>query len=219
MSKKLILFPFGGNARESLLSVLAINASGKKWDVLGFIDDDLSLRGKSSCGAEVLGDRKVLKKYPGACLLAVPGNPDNYLKRKELIDGLGIKESLFATIIHPSVSVSPDAKIGHNTVIMPNVVISCGVRIGNHCVILPNTVISHESRVGDFCMIGSNVSVSGSTSIGPECYIGSGTKIRDRVSVGRRSLVGLGSNVVSDIGEGVVVAGNPARVMRKVKTG
>lgn len=216
MPEKLILFPFGGNAREALLCVLATNAIEKKWDILGFVDDNPSLRGQSSSGVKVLGGREVFKKYPEAQILAVPGNSDNYLKRKGVIDTLNVKQALFATIIHPSASVSPDAKIGYNTIIMPNCVISCGVRIGNHCVILPNTVISHDSSLGDYCMVGSNVSVSGNVRIKEACYIGSGTKIRDRISIGEGSLIGLGSNVVSDVGEGVVAAGNPARVMRKV---
>lgn len=217
MSKKLILFPFGGNAREALLSVLAINEVKKQWDILGFLDDESSLHGMCSCGIEVLGGRKLLKKHSDAQVLAVPGNPDNYLKRKGIIGALGIKETFFATIIHPTVSVSPDAKIGHNTIIMPNCVISCGAQVGNHCVILPNSVISHDSTLGDYSMIGSNVSISGNVNIGPECYIGAGTKIRDRISIKEKSLIGLGSNVVSDIEKGVVAAGNPARVMRKVR--
>ena len=44
---------------------------------------------------------------------------------------------------------------------------------------------------------------------------GSGTKIRDNISIGERTLVGLGSNVISDIGNDVIVAGNPARIIRK----
>ena len=217
MSKKILLFPFGGNAREVLLSILAINTVKNEWEILGFVDDDPSLHGQGSCGIKVLGDKKILKQYPDAQVLAVPGNPDNYLKRKGIIGALGIKESFFATIIHPTVSVSPDAKIGHNTVIMPNCVISCGARVGNHCVILPNTVISHDSNLGDYSMVGSNVSISGNVNIGSECYIGSGTKIRNGISIKEKSLIGLGSNVVSDIEKGVVAAGNPARVMRKVE--
>ena len=46
MPKKLLLFPFGGNARESLLSVFAINEIKQEWDILGFIDDDRRSTGK-----------------------------------------------------------------------------------------------------------------------------------------------------------------------------
>lgn len=216
MSKKLLLFPFGGNAREALLSIFAINKIKREWDIVGFIDDDQSHHGKSSCGIKVIGGRVILKDIPDAFVLAVPGSPTSYLKRKDIISSLKAEISRFATILHPSVVIAPDATIGYNTVIMPNVVISCGVRIGNHCIILPNTVVSHDSVVDDYCCVGSNISISGSVRIGSSCYIGSGTKMRENVSIGEGSLVGLGSNVISDIEARVVAAGNPTKVIRKI---
>ncbi|MSN27147.1 MAG: acetyltransferase [Geobacter sp.] len=216
MSNKLLLFPFGGNAREALMSVFAINAKSKEWDILGFIDDDSSRHDSECCGVKVIGGRDVLTKIPDALVLAVPGSPTSYPRRKEIIGSLNLDESRFANIIHPSVVIAPDAKIGYNTVIMPNVVISCGVRIGNHCIILPNTVISHDSIVDDFCCFGSNISVSGSVRIGSSCYIGSGSKMRENITIGERTLIGLGSNVISDIEKSVVAAGSPAKVIRKI---
>jgi sugar O-acyltransferase (sialic acid O-acetyltransferase NeuD family) len=216
MPKKLLLFPFGGNARESLLSVFAINEIRKEWDILGFIDDDQSQHGKDCCGIKVLGGRAILDKMPEAFVLAVPGSPTSYLRRKDIIASLHAETSRFATIIHPSVVIAPDAIIGYNTIIMPNVVISCGVRIGSHCILLPNSVVSHDSIVDDYCCLGSNISISGSVRIGSSCYIGSGTKMRENVSIGEGTLIGLGSTVISDIQAGVIAAGCPAKVFKKV---
>jgi len=217
MAKKLIIFPFGGNARESLLSVLAINKIRKEWNIVGFLDDESSTWNKECCGVKVLGDRSVFKKHPDAKVLAVPGNPDNYLKRKTIIDSLGIEKDRFATIIDPSVKLSPDANVGYNTVLMPNIVITCGVKIGNHCVILPNTSILHDSAIGDYCLIGSNVSIAGKITVGSTCYIGSGTRIRENVSIGDKTLTGMGANIISGVEKNVVVVGNPARVIRRIK--
>jgi sugar O-acyltransferase (sialic acid O-acetyltransferase NeuD family) len=215
MCKKLLLFPFGGNAKESLMSIFAINERRKEWDILGFVDDDNSVLGKECCGVRVLGGRDILKDHSDAYVLAVPGSPQNYSRRKEVIESLQVEESRFATIVHPSVAIARDALIGYNTLIMPNVVISCEVMIGNHCIILPNTVVSHDSVVDDFCCMGSNISVSGSVRIGSGCYIGSGTKIREDISIGKGALIGLGSNVVSDIRAGVIAVGSPAKEIRK----
>lgn len=215
MSRKLVLFPFGGNAREALMSVFAINRGEMFWDIQGFIDDDPSRHGKECCGVGVLGGREVLEGFPDAFVLAVPGSPTSYPRRREIIAGLNLDESRFATIIHPSAVIAPDATIGCNTIIMPHVVISCGVRIGRHSIILPNTVISHDSIVDDYCCFGSNISVSGTVHIGAGCYIGSGTKIREDVTIGARTLVGLGSNVISDIPADVIAVGSPAKVIRK----
>ncbi|ULA58181.1 MAG: putative UDP-N-acetylbacillosamine N-acetyltransferase [Nitrospira sp.] len=219
MSKKLLIFPFGGNGKESLISILAINEVRPEWEVIGFIDDNHSLHGQDYSGVKVLGGRELFQSHRDAYVLAVPGSPNGYLRRRFIIESLGIQASRFATIIHPSVVKAPDAVVGHNTLLMPHVVVSCGVRIGNHCVVLPNTVIAHDTMIGDYCCIGSNVSLSGGVNVGVECYIGSGVKIRENVHIGDRTLVGLGSNVVCDIPEDIVVVGNPAREIRKITSG
>jgi len=216
MPKKLLLFPFGGNARESLMSIFAVNEAENCWDILGFIDDDDSNHGKQCCDVKVLGGRKILSEIPEALVLAVPGSPANFLRRSAVINELQLDESRFATIIHPSVRKARDAKVGYNTLIMPNVIVSCGVSIGNHCILLPNSVVSHDSRVDDYCCVGSNVSISGSVCIGQSCYVGSGVKMRENVSIGAGSLVGIGSNVIADIPAGVIAAGNPARLIKSI---
>ena len=215
MSRKLILFPFGGNSCEAVDVILAINRIKEEWDVLGFIDDDPQAWGKELLGVKVLGGKEVLKKYPDVQILAVVGNPGNYLKRQEITDQVNTQKSRFATIIHPTAQVSPDAQIGYNTLVMANTVISCGVTIGNHCIILPNTVISHNSVIGDYCCIGSNVSISGRVTIKKNCYIGSGTSVRDQVTIAEKVLVGIGSNVIGDIKSQSTVIGNPAKELRK----
>lgn len=213
--RDLIIFPCGGNARESLLTIIAQNELEPTWNVLGFIDDDESLWGKEYCGVKVLKGRSVLPNFPSTQILAVPGNPENFLRRSNIIALLGVRLDRFVTIIDPSARISPNAKIGKNTVLMANVVVSCSVEIGDHCIVLPNSVISHDSQVGDYTMVGSNVTISGSCKIGHTCYIGSGSKIKDHINVGPQCLVGIGSCVISDIPGKAVVVGNPARYLRK----
>ncbi len=214
--KDLLLFPFGGNAREALIAILAQNAIEPRWNVLGFIDDNEQCWSRTFCDIPVLGGRGIISRYPKAYVLAVPGNPQNYNFRSEVLGSLDLPERRFATVIDPSSRIAPDAHVGYNTLIMANVFLSVSTRIGNHCVILPNSVISHDTRIGDYTLIGSNVSVSGSCTIKDTCYIGSGSRIKEGLKVGCNSMIGLGANVINDVPERVVVIGNPARVLRGV---
>ncbi|MBW1795537.1 MAG: acetyltransferase [Deltaproteobacteria bacterium] len=213
----LLIFPFGGNSRETLLAIQAQNMLNPTWNVIGFIDDNEQLWEQSFCGVRVLGGRSAIHDFSSAQILAVPGNPENFYKRADIIGLLDIPLDRYATVVDPSARISVDAKIGKNTVLMANVVISCSVEIGNHCVILPNTVISHDSVVGDYCCIGSNVSVSGYVSIGTGCYIGSGARIMDHLRISSGCLVGIGSCVIQDVPPNIIMAGNPARHVRKVR--
>jgi sugar O-acyltransferase (sialic acid O-acetyltransferase NeuD family) len=204
----LLIFPHNGNGRE------ALDAAGEAYEVLGFIDDTPAKQGVDSLGRAVFG-RRALDDYPRARVLAVPGGPASYTRRRALIDGLGIPVERYATVVHRTACVSPSASIGINVLIMAGVVITCGARIGNHVCILPNSVIHHDAVVGDWTLIGANVTIAGGVTVGENCYIGSGTSIINDVRIGDRALVGLGSNVIRAVPDDARMAGNPAREVRK----
>jgi len=213
--KDIILFPFNGNAKEAASVIADINKDKKTWNLLGFIDDDPDARGKNFSGIPVLGGREHLKRHPGVSVLAVPGRPDNFMRRQEIILSLGIAPEQLATIIHPTAVMGLNVEVGRNCLIMPGVVITADVRLGNHVVILPHSVISHDSVINDYVMIGSNVSVSGRVTIGACAYIGTGTKIIQEITIGEKALVGMGAVVIRSVADGDVVAGNPAIFLKK----
>lgn len=213
----LLLFPCNGNAKEALMVIEAINAVDKKWNLLGFIDDNVEIKGKSFGGVKVLGGKDILNKYPKAKVLAVPGRPENFLKRDLIIDSLDIPKKRFATLIHPDAQIAEDTEIGYNTLVMAGVTTTFSVNIGNHCVILPNTVLSHDVEVGDYSLIGSNVSVSGGVHIYPLCYIGSGSKLIQEIQIKKGTLIGIGSVLLSSTRQYSVMVGNPAKFLRSSK--
>ena len=160
-------------------------------------------------------DRDAFARFSDARVLAIPGSPSSYRSRKEIIQGLGIAEERFASVIHPTARVSPLASIGYNVLIMAGVVITSNALIGSHTCILPNTVIHHDVVLGDWVLIGSNVTIAGNTVVEENCYIGSGSSIMNGLRVGAGALVGLGSNVISSVEADARVVGNPARGIGK----
>ncbi|WP_424494969.1 NeuD/PglB/VioB family sugar acetyltransferase [Salinimicrobium sp. GXAS 041] len=206
--KKLVLFPFNGNAIEALD---CLNTS--EYDFLGFLDDDTN---KSAPEYEILG-RDILQ-HKEIHLLAVPGSPQSFLNRKELISSLVQDQDRFITLIHPTAHVGRGVTIGKNCLIMAGVVLTSNAVIGDHVCILPNSVIHHDSQVQDYTLIGSSVVVAGGTLIGRNCYIGSGSTIINGIRIGDTSLVGIGSNVLKDVDSGSRMVGNPARNLNLVLT-
>lgn len=214
---ELILFPFGGNAKEAIFVIEEINRMKPTWQIIGFIDDNLELTGREYSSYKVMGGREKISEFQSAKILAVPGRPEDFYKRKEMIDSLGISGTRFATIIHPSACISSATAIGNNTLIMAGVVTTAMASIGNHCVILPNTVISHDVVIDDYTLVGSNVSISGGVHIESLCYIGTGSRIMQELRIGRGSLIGMGTNVLKSVEPNSVVVGNPGRIIRKVQ--
>jgi sugar O-acyltransferase (sialic acid O-acetyltransferase NeuD family) len=206
--KPLLIFPYNGNGME------AVDCIDNTYQFLGFIDDAKEKQGTDPRGYNIF-DRTALQNLPDARVLAVPGSPTSYQCRKQIINGLGISEPRFASLIHRAAIVSALAELGHNVLIMAGVVITSNAVIGNHVCILPNTVIHHDAVIGDWSLIGANVTIAGHTRIGENCYIGSGSSIMNRLEVGAGALIGLGSNVIRSVSAGGKVAGNPAKQIRR----
>lgn len=205
-SRDLLIFPCNGNGLE------ALDCLGTSYVLKGFVDDTLEKQQSGAFGHPVYA-RSALLEQEGQ-VLAVPGGPRSFQDRQAVIEGLGLPENRFATVIHPAARVSPLARIGYNVLIMAGVVVTSNAVIGNNVCILPNTVVHHDAVIGDWTLIGSNVTLAGSSRIGASCYVGSGTSVMNGIYIGDKALIGLGSNVIRDVVAGSRVAGNPARDLR-----
>lgn len=94
------------------------------------------------------------------------------------------------------------------------VAIGARVQIGSGAVICDTDFhpIDYKIRGNDDDLI---LAESSPVSIGDDCFIGARAMILKGVSVGARSIVGAGSVVTKNVPANVVVAGNPAKIVRK----
>lgn len=207
--EELLIFPCNGNAVE------ALGCIGTTYQLIGFVDDNIEKQGL--CVHEVpVFSREALTRYPKAKVLAVPGSPVNFKRRREIISSLNLPNERFATIIHPRAYVSGLSTMGCNILLMAGTVITSNAGIGSHVCILPNTVVHHDSTIGDYTLIGSNVTIAGSVRIGENCYVGSGSSIINGIEIGEMSLIGLGSNVIRTLPAFSKAVGNPARQIGQI---
>lgn len=109
--------------------------------------------------------------------------------------------------------------------------------IGDDCGFTGTTIVSAESvQLGDRVLVGANVTIAdtdfhpidpetrlrdmraGKTApirIADDVFIGMNSLILKGVTIGKGATIGAGSVVTKDVPEGCVVAGNPARIVRK----
>lgn len=121
---------------------------------------------------------------------------------------------LFRNIYLRSVGVS----IGKNTFISLGAKIDISGRgkisIGDRCEITHGCVIlSHDAAVK---RIDKNRRRCGPVQIGDNVFIGVNSIILHSVTIGENSVIGAGSVVTKDVPSDVVVAGNPAKIIRQL---
>jgi len=74
--------------------------------------------------------------------------------------------------------------------------------------------VAHNVDVGARSLVTACAEISGSVVIGSDCWLGPNSSVMNKIKIGRNSLIGLGAVVTKDVGDSVVVAGSPARVLR-----
>ena len=130
--------------------------------------------------------------------------------------------------------------VGDGTKIGTFVEVQKNAAIGKNCKIQSHTFICEGVAIEDNVFIGHNVTFINDkypratspggglqteadwkvvpTRIGKDASIGSSVTILCGVTIGEGAIVGAGSVVTKDVPAGVVVAGNPARVLKKVQS-
>jgi sugar O-acyltransferase (sialic acid O-acetyltransferase NeuD family) len=216
MIKDIIILGTGGNSVDILDAINEINSISIKFNCIGFLDDDISKKGSTIFGVEVLGSINQAKQFPNAYFVNGIGNTKNFTRKQEIIKRSLAQPHRFETIIHPSASVSSLSKIGKGSVIFQNVTVCSNVEIGMHVVILPNSIISHDVKIKNYSVIAGGVCISGGTIIGQSTYIGTNSSIRENLSIGNNCLIGMSSNVLSNAADNTIYFGNPARE-KKIK--
>ena len=135
-------------------------------------------------------------------------------------------EQLFGHFGEKSIIATPfccefgtNITIGEHTYVNFNVtMLDVGpIRIGNNVLIAPNAQLYTATHDMDYQDRRSWQVYGKGITIGDDVWIGGGAVICPGVTIGARSIVGAGAVVTKDVPEDVVVAGNPARVIRQFR--
>jgi len=212
MVRKLMILGAGGTSREIAGAVRDLNQRQSQWDLQGYLDDDPALQGTRIDGLPVLGPIDAAHCAEAQVIIGVARAQDRGL-RCRIAERLALPAERYATILHPSASLSPYAKTGAGTAILHNVVITQGTAVGDHVLILQNATLAHDQIVEDFVTIAPAATICGGVRLKRGCYIGAGSTIMDGITVNEGALVGIGAVVMQDVPAGATVAGNPARLL------
>ena len=193
MKKNIILLGAGGH----MTSVIEIIKNDKRYNIIGFLDNDKKKIGKIIFGIKVLGDDsklKNLRKKVNYAFLTV-GYIKNIDERLELIKKLKDNNFKIPNFISSNADVSKSLILGKGNTIMQHCLINNSVEMGNFNIINNKSLIEHDVHIGSNVHIATGVIINGNVKIGNNVFIGSGSVVVNNANIDDYSFIKAGSLV------------------------
>ena len=148
----------------------------------------------------------------------VHGNVLEMLRDGRLEIGAGV---LFEPGVWITAPGSATVGIGEGTFLNQGVMVAAleRVQIGRHCMLANGCFVSdasHRYSDPELPITWQGFESKGPTSIGDNCWLGANVVVTSGVTIGERSVVGANSVVVGDVAPFSLVAGVPARLVRRI---
>ena len=205
---KLLIIGCGGHAK-------VITDIAKCLGIQNLYYQDTDLKKKFFLGKEVIHEE--LSDYNDYFIVALGDNNS----REKITNDFRKKNpnSILATLIHPSSIISENCSIGNGTVVMPLCVINSFSKIGEGVIINTRSSIDHDNFLMNYSSVAPGTITGGNVKIGERSAISIGSIIKHNIEIGSDTVIGASSYVNENISNNLIAFGNPAKFIRKRKTG
>lgn len=205
--KDLIIVGAGGFGREILEVIKHINREKPTYNILGFINDDLTSLDAYEVSKEykILGTIKDWQPTGNEVYAMGITSPAGKKKVAELLKARGAQ---FETIISPRVFMADYVTMGEGVVITAFSVQE-NAKIGNF-VTIAGSVVGGTCEIGDYTTTTAFANLTNS-KIGSGVFVGSHAVILNNLKIGDNSMICAGSIVFNNIKPGTKVWGSPAK--------
>lgn len=207
----LFIYCAGGFGKEIMDVARRTNDITNSWSAIKFIDDNVDE--SSKYGAEVFKFEQISKSdvFKDSEFLIANGEP---VLRQKIRDKLEVAGAKLAKLVDLSSLVADTALLKAGVIVAPLCSISSDAQLNENSCVNTMSIIGHDVSIGKNTVISSMVNLGGACIVGNNSYIGMGALIKEGIKIGSNSIIGMGSVVYSDIPDGVIALGNPARVAR-----
>lgn len=196
-----------------------LGAGGQAMELSGYLTSSIQfyavdreyLTGNGANLVDILGPTPEQRSLEVVCAIGAPG-----LKQRTIEKWSGTR---FATVIAEATFIALQrVSIGKGSIIAPKAVVMAGSTIGDHVLINTGAIVSHDTTIRSYSTISPGVTIGGGVRIGEGAFIGIGATIKNGVTIGDGAVVGAGAVVLEDVEQLDVVAGVPAKRLRRANS-
>lgn len=208
--KRLLIVGAGGFGREVLCWAQHVEATQSDWRIGGFLDANPAALDGFDVPLGILGDPEDFG--PAATDLFVCAIGDPAAKRR-VVKGLLARGAQFFSLIHPSVIIGANCRVGIGCVLCPRVVLTTNVSLGRFVVLNLSATVGHDARIGDWSTLSDHVDITGKVSLGDAVFAGSHACVLPGLTVGDAAVIGAGSVVTRNARAASTMFGIPAKLI------
>ncbi len=189
--------------------------------ILGFLDD-AKAPGLIEIGYPILGGLADLPEIvrgqnPQGVFVAIGDNWNRGVVAEKVKEMAPLLRAIIA--VHPGAQVARSACLGPGTAVMAGAVVNSNASVGSFCIVNTRASVDHDSHLDDFASIGPGATLAGNVRVGEYSAICLQACVAEKIRIGAHTVVGAGSVVLSDLPDGVLAFGTPARVVRSRSKG
>lgn len=187
----------------------------KKYNVLGYLDDNSALWGTQIAQLPVFGGIKELitNTVLSQTHVFVPiGNNKVRVKILAELNKLSFETPSF---VHESCQLHESVVYGQQFYMLASSNIMPYTQIGDAVMISMGVNVAHHCVLGNGVFLSQGVNVGASIEIGDHAFVGIGATLKTGIKrIGKGAVIGAGAVVIQDVPDYAVVVGNPARILK-----
>lgn len=210
MKQKLLIIGAGSVGKFIAYNM---NQFAQSFEIIGFLDDDVSKHNSVIAGFSVLGAVDKLPDFSGKDIAIVWGIAFPSIKKK-LYDKYQNLSFSFPNFIAKDAWVSEAVTFGKGCIIYPGTAINYETTIDDFVVINMNCSLGHNCAIKSFSSLAPGVNLGGNTLIGSCVEMGIGSSSVQGIIIDDNATIGGQAMVVSNVSNADVVVGIPAKSIK-----
>lgn len=207
----LCIYCAGGFGKEVMDVARRVNAAQGFWSEIQYVDDLCQTPARYGSQVSSFAAFCSVPPHEPVEFLIASGEPAVRVMLRERVAAAGFA---LAQLVDTSTVRSDSARLGAGVIVTPLCSLSSDAQLGENACVNTMAIIGHDVSVGRDSVISSMVNMGGGCVVGERSYVGMGALVKEGARIGSDSIVGMGAVVYTDIPDGVIALGNPARPMR-----